>query len=102
MVPGEEGVSVHEVPMRRIAITDELKRRFWQKVFKGVDCWRWNGLKNRNGYGLICTSRRLGRQSLRRAHRVSWLMHFGQIPDGLCVLHRCDNPQCCRPDHLFL
>ncbi len=56
-------------------------------------CWEWTGRRIPKGYGQI------GR---RYTHRLSYTMAFGDIPDGLWVLHRCDNPPCLRPDHLFL
>lgn len=74
--------------------------RFWMKV--GIDdgCWEWHGarsLPGRRGYGeFVC------RGSKVKAHRVSWEFFRGPIPNGLMVLHRCDNPPCVRPDHLFL
>jgi hypothetical protein len=55
------------------------------------------GCRYKNGYGCIVAA---GRQTL--AHRFSWVLHNGPIPDDLCVLHRCDVPRCIRPDHLFL
>lgn len=72
-------------------------KRFWDKVIKGINCWQWTGSTHRReGYGVI----RVGRQIL--AHRISWILHHGAIPGGMCVLHRCDNPSCTNPDHLFL
>lgn len=74
--------------------------RFWDKVKKTDSCWIWIGAKANNGYGAL---HRSGNHSkIIRAHRLSWEVHFGPIPEGLEVLHRCDNPPCVRPDHLHL
>ena len=62
-------------------------------------CWRWRGNKNQAGYGQF----RVGRHGrVWSAHRVSWMLKNGDIPPKMLVLHRCDNPGCCNPDHLFL
>lgn len=71
---------------------------FWARVEKSDGCWPWRGARLR-GYGKF-NSRTLGRQGY--AHRFAYEFARGPIPDGLQVLHRCDNPPCCNPDHLFL
>lgn len=77
-----------------------LAERFWRHVQKTETCWLWTGTRNlqRFGYGHLYAPE----AKTNRAHRVSWFLHFGSIPPGQCVLHRCDVPACVNPAHLFL
>ena len=71
--------------------------QFWQRVNKSSECWLWTGRKNQNGYGVTYKHCKPV-----LTHRRAWEIVHGAIPDGMQVLHKCDNPQCCNPTHLFL
>jgi hypothetical protein len=88
-----------------------LEKRFWSSVDRDgriLDsekypdisgrCWKWAGCKS-GQYGTIFDR---AIKKMVYAHRVSWFLHFGIIPEGMCICHKCDNPECCNPGHLFL
>lgn len=79
-------------------IVELVEQRFWARVRKSNGCWEWTGHRHYKGYGVF----KAPSSKLLKAHRFSWELERGPIPDGLCVLHCCDNPPCVRPDHLWL
>lgn len=76
----------------------DTNERFWELVQKQDEgCWEWQGRVNESGYGLFWHE---GKNRL--SHRFSWELHNGEIPEGMCVCHKCDVRTCVRPDHLFV
>jgi hypothetical protein len=85
----------------RVYKSKPLDQRFNEKVLKTDSCWLWKSTLNNKGYGMLFISKR-PKYVIKTAHRVSWELHYGPIPDDLCVLHKCDTPACVNPEHLFL
>lgn len=89
-------MGTNHIPVR------SLLERFEAKICREPNsgCWLWAGGINERGYGIIGLGTR--QDGVAKAHRVAWQLFCGEIPDGLNVLHKCDTPACCRPDHLYL
>ena len=87
----------------RDAAVQNAPFRFWSYVDRtgGKDaCWEWQGARSPAGYGRITIRRADGRIAL-RTHRYAYELTYGPIADGMFICHRCDNPPCCNPAHLF-
>jgi hypothetical protein len=78
----------------------DLEERFWAKVNKSGDCWEWTAYRGHNGYGQITTGAAAPVKKTALAHRVSYEIANGKIPEGAVIDHKCHNKGCVNPDHL--
>lgn len=79
-----------------IYITEDVQKRFWEKVEKTDTCWNWKAAINPSGHAVMKID---GRN--RGAHRISYAIKHGEIPENLMILHKCHNAKCVNPDHLY-
>lgn len=94
--------NIHEaIVMRPIDERNRLspEARFWQKVRKAGPnaCWRWTASRSQNGYGKF-----LWNGETTTAHRASWEIHYGPVPEGKFIIHACEHKDCVNPAHLYL
>jgi len=79
-------------------LTEEQSRRFWAKVNKEADngCWEWTAATSNKGYGQFGVNK-----IAKSTHRISYIIHKGEIPGGLMICHTCNNPPCINPNHVY-
>lgn len=89
----------HYVRTKFVPVIDRIMR----KTIKTDTCWLWQGSKGKMGHGqIICDRNVHERRFIQMTHRLMWEHVNGPVPEGMCVLHRCDVPNCVNPDHLFI
>lgn len=85
---------------RRVDAEQREASRFWKNVPVGdpSECWEWTGYRSNLGYGRFT---RAGKTGTQMAHRIAYELTYGPLPPHLFACHKCDNPPCCNPNHLF-
>ena len=84
--------------IKRDNYIDYIKEKIFLSIkINANGCWEWQKSRHKQGYGNLCYKR-----TVHLAHRISWIVFNGEINKEILVLHKCDNPPCCNPDHLFL
>lgn len=94
--PGGEFRLANATPEQKL---ERLKKSFEKNVIRQEGCWGWKGSLAKGGYPVMTCRKACGPD---RGHRASWVIHKGEIPQGLFVCHSCDNPICTNPDHLWI
>ena len=84
-----------------LSLADIPTHVFWKHVIVRDGCWGWKAFRDRKGYARMNVRTAEWHRSI-SAHRVSWVIHNGDIPAEMNVLHHCDNPECSNPAHLYL
>jgi hypothetical protein len=98
--------AMHYMRLKKTGNLDDPKprpstsERFWKLVDKSGECWTWTGALNRGGYGNFALGIIEGKRRYDRAHRMSYKLTHGEIPDGMYIDHMCHTKACVRPDHL--